>query len=106
MNVPSPPNRALQVVRAKELGYGPTNREAQATEEAKSLEFAARIAEMTAMGATISQGANTAIGYWDPMQNLGLEITSGNEDWGEYGSAQSLIQNLVSCQGWTGVKAK
>lgn len=23
-----------------------------------------------------------------------------------YGSAQSLIQNLVSCQGWTGVKAE
>ncbi|MDY2913038.1 MAG: extracellular solute-binding protein [Candidatus Enteromonas sp.] len=99
-------NKFSQVIRAKELGYGPTNREAQATEEAKSLEFSARIAEMTAMGATIGQAISTAIGYWDPMRNLGLEITSGNEGWGEYGSAQRLIQEFVSYQGWTSVKAK
>ena len=88
------------------MGYGPTNREAQATEEAKSLEFAARIAEMTAMGATISQAANTTGDFLSPMQNLGLEITSGNEGWGEYGSAKRLIQEFVSFQGWTSVKAE
>ena len=93
-------------MRAKELGYGPSNWEAQATEEAENLEFCARITEMAAMGATIGQAVSTTIDYWTPMQYLGNEVASGNEGWGEYGSAKRLIQEFVGFQGWTGVKAK
>ena len=94
-----------QVKRAKDLKYGPSNLEAQATEDAKGLEFSARIADMAAKGATIGQAINTTGDFWTPMQNLGNEVTSGKEGWGDAGSAKRLIQTFVSNQGWTNVKA-
>ncbi|MDY2913037.1 MAG: extracellular solute-binding protein [Candidatus Enteromonas sp.] len=99
-------NRNSQVKRAKVLGYGPSNWEAQATEEAKGSEFTARIAEMAQMGATFNLTANTTLDFWPPMEILGREVVNGEEGWGEYGTAQRLIQILFDCHGWTNVKTE
>ncbi len=80
----------VQLLRAKELGHGPSNLEVAANEDVKALPFVGQIAEMMAAGHTHAQAANVNDKFWDPMGSIGSTIVAGasSDTWSTFGKGE------------------
>ena len=80
----------VQLLRAKELGHGPSNLAVAANEDVKALPFVGQIAEMMAAGHTHAQAANVNDKFWDPMGSIGSTIAAGaaQDNWSTFGKGE------------------
>lgn len=91
----------MQLLRAAELGQGPSNVNVAANEEVKALPFVGQIAQMVSEGRTHAQAANVNANFWDPMGSIGSTIMDGasTETWSTYGKgeegARAFFQSIV-----------
>ena len=91
----------MQLLRAAELGQGPSNVTVAANEEVKALPFVGQIAQMVSEGRTHAQAANVNAKFWDPMMSIGSTIMDGASTgtWSTYGKgeegARAFFQSIV-----------
>lgn len=91
----------MQLLRAAELGQGPSNVTVAANEEVKALPFVGQIAQMVSEGRTHAQAANVNANFWDPMASIGSTIMDGasTETWSTYGKgeegAKAFFQSIA-----------
>jgi maltose-binding protein MalE len=86
-----------------ELKYGPSNLKSQEKDAAKALEWSSVIQTAKAAGHTRAQALCTNSSFWDPMGAFGTLIKS-QTNWGDFGSCQRAITNVVSSTGWSNVE--
>ena len=84
-------SKAMQLERAKELGYGPSNLEVAAMDDVKKLPFVGQIATMVAEGRTHAQAPNVNDNFWTPAGSIGTTIKDGaaNDTWSTYGTGEN-----------------
>jgi hypothetical protein len=82
-----------------ELQYGPSNLKSQAKDAAKALEWSSVILAAKATGHTRAQALCTNSSFWDPMGAFG-GLIKAQTNWGDYGSCDRAILNVVSSNGW------
>lgn len=91
----------MQLLRAAELGQGPSNTSVAAEDDVKALPFVGQIAEMVADNRTHAQAPNVNDKFWDPMGSIGSTIQAGaeNDTWGTFGTgeagAKAFFENIA-----------
>jgi arabinogalactan oligomer/maltooligosaccharide transport system substrate-binding protein len=85
-----------------DLQYGPSNLKSKAKDAAKALEWSSVIMSADAGSHTRSQALATNASFWDPMAAFG-GLIKAQSNWGEFGTCQRAILNLVSSNGWKDV---
>jgi len=86
-----------------DLKYGPSNLASQAKTDAKALEWSSVIQAAKTAGHTRAQALCTNSSFWDPMGSFGTLIKA-QTNWGDFGTCQRAILNIVSTNGWSNVE--